>query len=96
MISVKKYFVFASLIVSCGPEIQLLPPNEDQYAVCQKAIDCSLLVEQEIRKCVSCIDDFLEDNPQYSAKQIKNSVANAECEVVKEYSETSGIRQCIK
>ncbi len=91
----KKYLIVASLIASCGPEVQILPPNEDQYAVCQKAIDCSVLTEDKIVECVDCIDAFIKRS-HYTAKQIKASVVNAECSVVQSYAETSGIRQCIK
>jgi hypothetical protein len=91
----KKYLIVAFLIASCGPEVQILPPNEDQYAVCQKAIDCSIITDDKIEACAICIGEFAQRS-RYTTKQIKASMVNAECSVVKSYSETSGIRQCIK
>jgi len=68
--------------------------NEEQYKICNQVIICKHIVETELEKCVICINDLQDLNPQYSVKQLADVIKGRSCEVILEYVNI-GKRMCL-
>jgi hypothetical protein len=88
---------FISCLTSSTPDSlpEILPPNEYQYDVCNKAVECSLVTEELVDKCVKCVDEFLARTSGLSPKEIRDVVFDKDCLIVEQYAKVTGIWDCV-
>lgn len=89
----KKYIISMLFLLACGNETKILPPNEYQYDICKKAIECSIIEQNKIDNCVKCVDSFLQES-DLDPKQIRDLMIGQQCDVVDSYAKSTNILTC--
>jgi len=86
--------VLCLAILSCSPSGIMLP-NEYQYDICNKAVECEMMTDASLDKCVACVDAFISEHPDFTAKMLRDTVVGDVCPVMIVYADISGIAACV-